>query len=110
MLWKLLLIWGNADHIGIALILVIIFGMSAAVYTVGGLIQLMLEGEIQAALGQQRETREIDRLSGHAVICGYGRIGQMLADDLRRTDRRFAVIDIKIRTGMGIGEVTNMVR
>ena len=72
---------------------VILIGMSAAVYTVGGFIHLMLEGEIQTALGQQRTTREIDRLAGHAIVCGYGRIGSMLACDLQRLNRPFVSVD-----------------
>jgi len=81
------------SHVQALSVFVIVFGMSAAVYTVGGFIQLMLEGEIQSALGQQRTTREIKGLTDHVIVCGYGRIGQMLTDELRRTTRRFVVID-----------------
>ena len=54
---------------------VIVFGMSAAAYTMGGLIQMMTEGEIQRAMGTRRRTREIQRLKNHVILCGYGRIG-----------------------------------
>ncbi len=74
-------------------VVVIVLGMSAAFYTVGGLIQLMLEGEIQAALGKSRTTREIQRLSDHVIVCGFGRIGEMLAQDLRRKGSSLVVID-----------------
>jgi len=74
-------------------VVVIVLGMSAAFYTVGGFIQLMLEGEIQAALGQSRTTREIQRLAGHVIVCGYGRTGEMLSQDLRRKGRALVVID-----------------
>ena len=81
------------SHVQALSVVVIIVGMSAAVYTVGGLIQLMLEGEIQTALGQQRMRREIKGLASHVIVCGYGRIGQMLAEELRRTGHHFVVID-----------------
>ncbi|MFV2066109.1 MAG: TrkA family potassium uptake protein [Pirellulales bacterium] len=74
-------------------ILVIVVGMSAVAYTVGGLIQLMTEGEIERALGLRRMTREIDQLGGHIIICGFGRIGQILAEEFSRSDKTFVVID-----------------
>jgi len=72
---------------------VIVFGMSAAVYTIGGFIQMMTEGEIERALGHRRITREIERLSGHVVVCGFGRVGQILAESLGPLKRSFVVID-----------------
>ncbi len=81
------------SHLQMLSVVVILLGMSASLYTVGGFIQLMLEGEIQAALGQSRTTREIQRLSGHVIVCGFGRIGEMLAEDLRRKGRSLVVID-----------------
>ena len=81
------------SHVQLFSVAVIVVGMSAAFYTVGGLIQLMLEGEIQAAMGQSRTTREIKRQSNHVIVCGFGRIGEMLAQELRRKGRSLVIID-----------------
>ena len=75
-------------------ILVIVIGMLAAAYTFGGLIQLMTEGEMERALGVRRMTRDIGQLEGHVIICGYGRTGRILAEDLARQDVPFVVIDV----------------
>ncbi len=72
---------------------VIFFGMSAAAYTFGGFFQLALEGELDRLIGRRRMAQEIDQLRGHVVICGYGRIGQNLANDLRRQGRRLVIVD-----------------
>ena len=72
---------------------VILFGMSAAAYTIGGFIQMMIEGEIDTALGRRRITRGIQQLKEHIIICGFGRIGQILAQDLIRQARAFVIID-----------------
>jgi len=72
---------------------VIVFGMSAAAYTIGGLIQMMTEGEVQKALGQQRMTRGVERLNNHIVLCGYGRNGQVLAQELAREKLEFVVVE-----------------
>ncbi len=73
--------------------LVIVFGVSTALYIVGGLLQMMFEGEINRAVGMRRVTREIERLSGHVVICGFGRMGEILAYELRRRKKPFVVIE-----------------
>ena len=72
---------------------VIIFGISAAFYTFGGFIEMVLEGELEQVLGHRRRTRDIEKLNNHVVICGFGRIGQILASDLSREKTPFVVID-----------------
>jgi len=72
---------------------VIVVGMSAAAYTFGGFIQFLTEGEIRKALGQRRMTRDIEKLSQHIIICGFGRSGQMLGEALEIEDRKFIIVD-----------------
>ena len=74
-------------------LLVIVFGMSASAYTIGGLIRLTFEGEFDHYLGTRRMNQELAKLSGHIIICGYGRIGQNLADELDPAVHPFVVID-----------------
>jgi len=74
-------------------ILVIVFGLTAAGYAIGGVAQTFFSGEIERLLGQQRMTRDIERLEGHTIVCGYGRIGEILAADLARHHQPFVVID-----------------
>ena len=74
-------------------IAVIIVGTSAALYTAGGFLQMITEGEIQRALGERRMSREIDQLKRHTIICGFGRIGQILAAELQQGQQDFVIID-----------------
>ncbi|MEM6798121.1 MAG: potassium channel protein [Planctomycetota bacterium] len=71
----------------------IVVGVGAVGYIGTLLVQAMVEGEIRQALGIERMTNEIKQLSGHAIICGYGRIGQILADELRRRGKSFVIVD-----------------
>ncbi len=75
-------------------ILVIMLGVSSAVYTCGGFIQLVLEGEVERALGRRKMTYELKRLSGHVIICGFGRLGEDLASQLQHRAIPFVVIDL----------------
>jgi voltage-gated potassium channel len=73
--------------------LIIVFGLTAAVYTGGGVIQLVAEGEVNRALGHRRRARQIGRVSQHIVICGFGRMGTLLCADLQDNGAAFVLID-----------------
>ena len=74
-------------------ILVLVFGISTSVYTFGGFIQLLTQGEIERALGRLRMTREIEGLKQHTIICGFGRIGRILALELSNDGAPFVLVD-----------------
>jgi voltage-gated potassium channel len=74
-------------------ILVIVFGVSTSLYIVGVLVRMMLEGEINKALGQRSAGRQIEHLAGHVVLCGYGRMGEVLAEELDRSGKPFVTIE-----------------
>ena len=74
-------------------IAVIVVGVSTALYILGGIFQMMTEGEINRALGLRRVSREIKRLSDHVVICGFGRVGETLAAELHRRKRPIVIVD-----------------
>lgn len=82
-------------HPGVQLftVVIIVFGMSATAYTLGGLVQLMLEGEFERMLGTRRVNREIENLENHVIICGFGRIGQLLTADLMHDRQKFVIIE-----------------
>jgi voltage-gated potassium channel len=72
---------------------VIIAGCSSGIYVVGGFVQLLAEGEINRVLGTRRMSKGIENLTNHAILCGYGRVGQMLAQDLVAAAFPFVVVD-----------------
>lgn len=74
-------------------ILVIICGTTSAIYLVGGLFQMLAEGEINKALAVRRMNQEIESLQDHVIICGFGRIGQILARKLWQAKQPFILID-----------------
>lgn len=74
-------------------ITVIIAGYGAVIYTVGGFMQMLIDGELNNALGARRMTKEIEQLDHHTIICGVGRMGSILARELQSTGQSFVVID-----------------
>lgn len=84
---------GLSPGIQIFTVFVILFGMTASVYTFGGLVQLMLEGELERVIGRRKMTRDLQQLSNHIIVCGYGRMGQHLVEDLSNESQVVVVID-----------------
>ncbi len=87
-------------------IFVIIAGTSSAVYTIGGIVQMFTEGEINRALDIHRTSREISNLNQHIIICGFGRLGQVMAKQLRELQQPFVILDtdverISLADGLG---------
>jgi len=72
---------------------VIVFGVSTAFFLMGVFIQMLAEGEINRALGRQRVGRGVKKTSGHVIICGFGRMGEVLAGQLQRRKRPFVIIE-----------------
>lgn len=74
-------------------IFVILFGMTAAAYTFGGLLQTLLEGELERTIGKHRMARELGQLKEHVIVCGYGRMGQNVIMELHQQDCPVVTVD-----------------
>ena len=74
-------------------IVVIFAGCSSLLYVVSGIVQMLTEGEIERMLGERTQNKEIGQLSDHTIICGYGRVGQMLAAELQAQGEALVVLD-----------------
>lgn len=72
---------------------VIVAGYGAVIYTVGGFMQMVIDGELKKALGERRMTKDIERLRDHTIICGVGRMGTILARELHAAGKPFVVVD-----------------
>jgi voltage-gated potassium channel len=73
--------------------LIIVAGDACKVYFVGSLVQVITGGAIGRAMEEHRKSRDIENMTEHAIICGYGRIGQTLARELHGADFPFLIVD-----------------
>ncbi|MFO0915471.1 MAG: potassium channel protein [Pirellulales bacterium] len=74
-------------------IVVVMTGTVASIYTLGGFVQLLFAGEIDRVIGQRRMYRDIEQLKQHVVVCGFGRVGQVLVQDLADQKQPVVVVD-----------------
>ena len=54
---------------------------------------MLLENDINEAWRRKRMEKQIRKLHGHYVICGYGRVGRNIAQELDKTHRHYVAID-----------------
>ncbi|MGO8763051.1 MAG: potassium channel family protein, partial [Desulfobaccales bacterium] len=82
------------DHIGrIYNMVLILTGMGVLFYIVSSLARVVIEGELQAVLGRRKLIKHIRRLKNHYIICGFGRIGEIIARHLTARGLALVVID-----------------
>ena len=74
-------------------IFIIISGITVLTYTLGQVFGIFLEGELLRILGRKKLEKRIADLSNHFIICGYGRIGAIISQELAAEGIRFVVIE-----------------
>ncbi|MES0445285.1 MAG: potassium channel protein, partial [Desulfobacterales bacterium] len=74
-------------------ILLIFIGVAFCLYVAGSVVQFMVEGRIRTILGRRSLDKKIDRLKNHYIVCGYGRIGRVLCNQLKRKPMDLVVVD-----------------
>jgi Trk K+ transport system NAD-binding subunit len=57
------------------------------------LVQVFTLSQIQTLLGSNRVKTDINKLKGHVIVCGFGRIGVMLARDLKAGGAAFVILE-----------------
>ncbi|WP_155321325.1 potassium channel family protein [Desulfosarcina ovata] len=77
-------------------VVLILMGVGYFMYVGGNIVQFLVEDRIRVILGRRKLDKQIAKLSGHYIICGYGRIGRVLARYL--TERYLDVVVIEKRT------------
>jgi voltage-gated potassium channel len=72
----------------------ILVGVGAALYTFGVLVETIVEGRLNELLGRRRMEQTIAALHDHVIICGWGRVGRAIADDLTEAGREIVVVEV----------------
>jgi len=79
---------------GQAFTVVLLFsGVGAALYTFTLLATVVVEGGLPKRLHKRRHQRMLDTIKDHFIICGYGRIGSIVAQQFRRQGIRYVVVE-----------------
>ena len=70
-------------------------GIGVSLFLASEVGRSIMEGELQRYLGHVRRVRMIERMSGHDIVCGYGRMGRAAVEALRRAGRQVVVVEAR---------------
>lgn len=71
----------------------IILGVGAAAWAFTRAFEVTLGDAFWSSVRKQRMREKISRLSGHYIVCGYGRLGWRICQDLLARGEQFVVVD-----------------
>ena len=70
-------------------------GIAVVTYFFSAVTSLVLASDFDKTMRRRRMDKTIKKLHGHYIICGFGRVGHNVADELTATHREFIAIDEK---------------
>ena len=74
-------------------IALICMGMGIIAYTLGMVAQVMVEFQVRSILGRRKLGIKIKSIKNHYILCGYGRIGRIILQELKASQIPLLVID-----------------
>jgi len=74
-------------------IALLVGGVGVVFYTAVAVAEKVVAGEFQQFFGRRRMAKKIDSLSEHYLVCGFGRIGEVISRELASKPVPFVVIE-----------------
>lgn len=71
----------------------IVVGVGTVLYNLGVVVEAVTEGHLRTTMEERRMSKDIAAMSGHVIVCGYGRVGRSASDFLRSTGERVVLVD-----------------
>ena len=83
----------NSPELRFITMSLIVMGCTGMIFVTGVLVQAISFAQFENVLGNKRMNRQIEEIKDHVIICGFGRIGNMLAKELLAGKARFVVLE-----------------
>jgi voltage-gated potassium channel len=74
-------------------VILLFSGVGSALYVFTLLASVVVEGGLPLRLQKRRQARMLTTIKDHFIVCGYGRIGSIIASQLRQQNVPFVIID-----------------
>jgi voltage-gated potassium channel len=84
---------GLSDGGRIFTMVLIVGGVGVMFYSLGTIVQYLIEGQITNIWGIRRMKDNIAKIKDHIIICGYGQVGREVAITFKSEGVPFVVID-----------------
>jgi hypothetical protein len=83
----------NTPALNVITIGLIVLGCTGVIFLTGALVQFFTLDQLNKTMGLKRMNRQIDELKGHVVVCGFGRLGHVLARSLSASSAGFVILE-----------------
>jgi voltage-gated potassium channel len=83
----------NTLALNVITIGLIVLGCTGIIFLTGALVQFFTLNQINKTLGLKRMNTQIDELQEHVIVCGFGRLGAVLARSLRASSAGFVILE-----------------
>ena len=87
-------------------LVVIFLGVGSALYTLGVLLETVMEGRLTDRLDRRRTQRRIAAMQDHIIVCGWGRVGRTITSHLRGSGQAVVVVENDPTRAASSGEST----
>ncbi len=74
-------------------IVLILAGVGTALYAFGVILETLVEGHLRRHFERRRMERDIARMTGHTIVCGWGRVGRAATTYLAGQGADVVVVD-----------------
>jgi voltage-gated potassium channel len=71
----------------------ILFGVGFFLYFLGSITGMVVQGTLKDIVGRRKLDKQINQISGHYIICGFGRIGRTVTQLLKEKPFEVVVIE-----------------
>ncbi|MEQ8623934.1 MAG: NAD-binding protein [Vicingaceae bacterium] len=71
----------------------IIFSIGTFAYALSAVSSYIIDGEFRRHLYELRKVKKIRKLENHIIICGYGRNGKQIVQELKASNKPFILIE-----------------
>ncbi len=71
-------------------------GISVMTYFFSSVTALVLASDFDKSMRRRRMEKSMKKLHGHYILCGFGRVGRNVAQELEATNRHYIAIDEKL--------------
>lgn len=72
----------------------IIMGVSTTAYAFSTMANLIVTGDFRSLIWRKRMQNRIDKLRGHYIVCGFGRVGEHVVQDLMAHDEDLVLVEM----------------
>ena len=73
--------------------ILILSGVTAIFYSLMVVIQMVVEGQVRQMLGRKKMEKELKKLKNHYILAGFGRVGQIVYDEISKSSKPVVVIE-----------------